>query len=89
MEALLAGTGDGGDDARRGIDHADAGVAVVGYVEVTVTALTVTAMGEASMASVAGPPSPEYPCSPFPATVVMIPFEGSTPADCGRSSGRR
>ena len=30
------------------------------------------------MASVAGPPSPEYPCSPAPATVVMVPVEAST-----------
>ena len=37
-ETLLAGTGDGGDDARRGVDHADTRVAMVGYVEVTVGA---------------------------------------------------
>ena len=37
-ETLLAHTGDGGDDARRGVDHADARVAMVGYVEVTVGA---------------------------------------------------
>ena len=38
------------------------------------TASTARPSGRASCALVAGPPSPEYPSEPFPATVVMMPF---------------
>src|SRR5881397_4049039 len=36
---------------------------------------TATPLGPASWALMAGPPSPEEPCEPLPATVVMIPSE--------------
>ena len=38
---------------------------------------TATALG-ASDASIAGPPSPLYPCAPLPATVEMTPVAAST-----------
>jgi len=34
-----------------------------------------TELGKSSAASTAGPPVPPKPCSPLPATVVMMPFE--------------
>src|SRR2546427_10119795 len=36
---------------------------------------TATELGPDSWALMAGPPSPEKPCEPLPATVVMIPSE--------------
>ncbi len=40
---------------------------------------TATPDGQASWALVAAPPSPEKPCVPVPATVVMIPLSGNLP----------
>ena len=71
-EAGDAGAGDGGDDAGGEVEFADAVVVGVGDVEI-VRGVEGQALGGVECGGGGGAASPEKPCAPVPAMVVMSP----------------